>query len=373
MLKGKCKKWVQKYEIVFDYLNFIIFFQEMILMTYATIEIGSNAIRMIVGELKNSSELRVIEHWSAHLRLGGVVFERGMISESLFQQLQQTIHGMVEKIKKFPKVKVMLFATSAMREAKNRNEVVARIKSLVGYSLKILSGKEESQYLLKGIESFLSPSLLRNYPLKQTVLADLGGGSLEISLPKSSKSLNGNEIDFLYSFAIGTLRFREIDNPVQELESSFAENWSQLERDFSVNYKDRWHLILTGGNAKTFARLYPLFSANLQCDKSSTIQKNNWLSMDWSEFKCIEHILQKESPAEQIERWGMRPQQTEVFNEALAVFKKIGNKLGTKHLSIPFFGLKESLLLGLVSDGMEKPLDKITLIPTSGPPKIYRN
>ena len=94
--------------------------------------------------------------------------------------------------------------------------------------------------------------------------------------------------------------------------------------------------------------------------------------MDWNEFKSIEQILQKETPAEQIERWKLRPQQTEVFNTALAVFKIIGNKLGTKQLSIPFFGLKESLLLGLVSDEIEQPLDRITLIQTNGPPKKYK-
>ena len=372
ILKGKCKKWEQKYEIVFNDLNFIIFFQGMIPMTFATIEIGSNAVRMIVGELRDSCELCVIERWSAHLRLGDAVFKRGKISENLFQKLKHTIQGMLGEIQKFPQVKVTLSATSAMREAKNRDEVVARIKSLVGYPIKILSGTEESQCLLDGIKSFLSPSLFQNYPLKQTVLADLGGGSLEISLPKSARCLNGNETDSLYSFAIGTLKLRKMDNPVQELESSFAEKLLQLEQDCSAIHEDRSHLILTGGNAKTFARLFPLFSANLQSEKSSAIQTKNWLSMDWSEFKSIEQILQKESPAEQIERWKLRPQQTEVFNAALAVFKIIGSKLGTKQLSIPFFGLKESLLLGLVSAEIEQPLDGITLIQTYGPPKKYK-
>ena len=290
---GKCKKWVQKYEIVFDDLNFFTFFQAMIPKTFAAIEIGSNAVRVIIGELRSSCELCVIERWSAHLRLGEAVFECGKISENLFQQLQQTIQGMLGEIQKFPQVKVTLSATSAMREAKNCDEVVARIKSLVGYPLKILSGTEESQCLLDGIKSFLSPSLLLNYPLKQTVLADLGGGSLEISLPKSAKYLRSNNTDFLYSFAIGTLRLCKMDNPVQELESSFAENLLQLEQVCLANHEDRSHLILTGGNAKTFARLFPLFSANLQSEKSSAIQTKNWLSMDWSEFKSLEQILQK--------------------------------------------------------------------------------
>jgi len=341
-------------------------------ITFATIEIGSNAVRMIVGELRDFCELYVIESWSAHLRLGDEVFKHGKITENVFQKLKHTILGMLSEIQKLPQVKVTLSATGAMREAKNRDEVVSRIKSSVGYPIKILSGTEESHCLLEGIKSFLSPTLFQKYTLKQTVLADLGGGSLEISLPKSERCLKGNETDFLYSFAIGTLKLRKIDNPVEVLESSFAEKLLQMEQDSSDIHKVRSHLILTGGNAKTFSRLFPLFSKNLRYKKNSAIQTKNWLSMEWSEFESIEQILQKESPAEQIERWKLSPQQTEVFNVALAVFKIIGSKLGTKQLSIPFFGLKESLLLGLVSAEIEKPLHEITLIQTYRPPKKYK-
>ena len=70
-------------------------------MTFATIEIGSNAVRMIVDELRDFCELWVIERWSAHLRLGETVFKRGKISENLFQKLKRTIQGILGKIQKF--------------------------------------------------------------------------------------------------------------------------------------------------------------------------------------------------------------------------------------------------------------------------------
>ena len=65
-------------------------------MNFAVIEIGSNAVRMIVGELTNSCELRVLEHWSAYLRLGDSVFENGVIPENIVQQLEQTIQGLLQ-------------------------------------------------------------------------------------------------------------------------------------------------------------------------------------------------------------------------------------------------------------------------------------
>jgi exopolyphosphatase/guanosine-5'-triphosphate,3'-diphosphate pyrophosphatase len=96
-------------------------------INFAAIEIGSNAVRMIVGELTDSCELRVLERWSAHLRLGDSVFENGVIPENIFQQLEQTIQGLLQKSQNFSQVKVSLSATSAMRDAENGTEVVSRL------------------------------------------------------------------------------------------------------------------------------------------------------------------------------------------------------------------------------------------------------
>ena len=106
MLKEKCKKWEQKYETVYDDLNFITFFQDMSPKTFAAIEIGSNSVRMIVGELRSSCRLYGFERWSTHLRLGDSVFECREIAEQLFQQLLQTIQGLLSKIHKYSDLKL---------------------------------------------------------------------------------------------------------------------------------------------------------------------------------------------------------------------------------------------------------------------------
>ena len=173
----------------------------------------SNAARVIVGELTDSCELRVLERWSAHLRLGDSVFENGVIPENIVQQLEQTIQGLLQESQNFSQVKVSLSATSAMRDAENRTEVVSCQQPMVGHAVKILSGKEESQCLLEGVKSFLPQTLFSKYPLKQTILADLGGGSLEISLLESADKSNSSRNNFLHSFDIGTLRLKKM-NPV---------------------------------------------------------------------------------------------------------------------------------------------------------------
>ena len=198
---------------------------------------------------------------------------------------------------------------------------------------------------------------------------DLGGRSLEISLLESADMSNSSRNNFQHSFDIGTLRLKKMNPVLQQLESTLTEKLNQL---YSVNPQDSSHLILTGGNAKTFARLFTKVSTKYVSDKSSTNLQENSLSMNWSEFERIEQLFQQQSLEEQQARRGLQVQQTEVFNIALAVFRIIGEKIRTERLSIPFFGLKESLLLNLVSANIKKSQEDITLVLTSGPPKRFK-
>ena len=91
--------------------------------------------------------------------------------------------------------------------------------------------------------------------------------------------------------------------------------------------------------------------------------------MDWSEFDRIKQLSQQQRVEDQQVLWGHRLQQAEVFNIALVVFRIIGEKIRTQRLSIPFFVLKESLLLNLVSANIKISQEDITLVLTSGPPK----
>ena len=78
---------------------------------------------------------------------------------------------------------------------------------------------------------------------------------------------NSSRNNFTHSFDIGTLRLKKMNPVLQQLESTLTEELNQL---YSVNSLDSSHLILTGGNAKTFARLFTKFSNEYVSDKSIT-------------------------------------------------------------------------------------------------------
>jgi exopolyphosphatase/pppGpp-phosphohydrolase len=151
--------------------------------------------------------------------------------------------------------------------------------------------------MFTGRSEVISPqTLFSKFPLKQTILADLGGGSLEISLLESEDKSKSSRNNFLYSIDIGTLRLKKMNPVLQQLESRLTEELNQL---YSVNPQDSSHLILTGGNAKIFARLFTQISTKYVSDKSNTNLTENWLSMNWNEFMRIEQIFQQQSAKEQ--------------------------------------------------------------------------
>lgn len=339
---------------------------------FACIEIGSNAVRMIAGELRGNSELHELERCSIHLRLGDTVFEYGEVSEKIFQQLLQSIQHLLSEVQKFQPANIKLYATSAMREAKNRIQVIKRLNSSVGCPVKILSGKEESRSLAEGIKSFLPPSLVMHSPLEKTVLLDLGGGSLEVSLLAPPENKTKKNDDYMNSFDLGTLRLMKMDKKTKQHLANLPEKMTHLRKACSTNPQTSSHLILTGGNAKTFARLYPQMSAYLKSKKIKTEHVEKWLSMNRLEFERLAGFFQKQSPQDLNKHWKLRNQQTEVFNAALSVFLAIGNQLRIDRVSIPLFGLKESLLLSMVSAEIDKPVQDLKLVLSDGLSKQHK-
>ena len=93
-----------------------------------------------------------------------------------------------------------------MRDAEDHNEVASGLQTLVGHPVKKLSGKEESQCLMEGVNPFCKKLFSAYLFTKQTIYESLGSGSLEISLIESAGKIDNIQNNILYGFDIGTLR-----------------------------------------------------------------------------------------------------------------------------------------------------------------------
>ena len=165
----------------------------------AAIDIGSNAVRMLISYVikSNNKELHFQKnsYLRLPLRLGEDSFNNKSISENKIQTLIDAINSM-KYIMKVHNVKYYLaYATSALREAENSHIIISKIKNDTGIGIEIIDGLREARIIsnAKPIE--------KNNPFRKNLYVDVGGGSTELSF------VQNGEKTISKSFNIGTVRY----------------------------------------------------------------------------------------------------------------------------------------------------------------------
>ena len=144
----------------------------------AVIDVGSNTIHLLVGEVENGAVLPVTgEKFSA--RLGAGVDETGRIEERRIPLAAEAIKlfGMVAGLNGAPEP--MILATSAVRDAANGGELVEEVRRTSGLEMRLISGDEEADLGFRGAVSALGEGYVWEAP---ALVVDLGGGSAQLIL-----------------------------------------------------------------------------------------------------------------------------------------------------------------------------------------------
>ncbi|MFN9801501.1 MAG: exopolyphosphatase, partial [Bacteroidota bacterium] len=119
-------------------------------MKFAAIDIGSNAIRLLIEEVHTDQGQYHIEKVSltrVPVRLGEDVFIRGKVSKERMRQLVKTMKAFWNLMEVHHVVYFRACATSAMREARNRREVLNKVRKEAGIDIEVLSGDEEAELI----------------------------------------------------------------------------------------------------------------------------------------------------------------------------------------------------------------------------------
>ena len=158
----------------------------MKLVKYAAIDVGSNAIRMLVSNVILQNKKTFIQKNSLirlPIRLGQDSFTKGFISESNIINLIAAFKSfqLIMKIHNIKEYKV--YATSALRESKNKNKVVERVYNESKIKIEIISSVKEAEVISK-MNIFKTTSSNKTF-----LYVDVGGGSTELSIIKNSKKV----------------------------------------------------------------------------------------------------------------------------------------------------------------------------------------
>ncbi len=212
----------------------------------AAIDIGSNTVLLLVAEYKNG-RLKVRYEGRHTPRLGRGVDRDGTLHPESMQGVIDALSNYRSTLEeRFPEVEqVSVTATSAVRDAANRDEFLRRIERETGFAVRILSGKEEAEYTYKGALGVL-PGLEGDL-----AVLDIGGGSTEIAVGK------GMVLKDRYSLNMGSVRFTERyleGNPPGKAEKArCAESVNELLRKHPFSLGERTITVGVAGTVTSLA------------------------------------------------------------------------------------------------------------------------
>ncbi|MBI3134536.1 MAG: exopolyphosphatase [Bacteroidetes bacterium] len=286
-------------------------------MIYGAIDIGTNAARLLIGEIAENDGheyVKKISYIRVPLRLGMDVFETGKISAHKIEEFKKSMKAFKLISEVFEVSQLRACATSAMREASNGKEVRDLIERETGVTIEIIKGQEEAELIF-------STFLLLEHDLKDPfIVIDVGGGSTEISIfSKGEKPVSR-------SFRLGTIRL--LKNKAEKAEWTEMENWI----DDNLKKSSKYKVFGTGGNINKIHKF---------------VGKKEKDAISLKEIDDVHEKLEKYNVEDRIAKFNMKPDRADVIVPACEIYIFAMKKLKVKELFVPKIGLADGMIHNL--------------------------
>lgn len=302
------------------------------MQTLAAIDVGSNAMRLIVGRLNYDDKLEILENLRLPVRLGQDAFSQKQIRE-------ETAQLALDAFVRFRKVaddhgaeRIRAVATSAMREAANSDMLIDRIARTTRIEIETISGEEEARLIHMAVSSAMP---LKN---KRTMLIDIGGGSVEVSLSQGGNILSTESYNMGTVRLLETLRSKPAKLSFNELVREYAESARyRIEREVKKKKIDL--CIGTGGNIEEMGQL-----------RKKLFKRESDSLITFEELEKLSKTLSQMSVEERRRKFKLKPDRADVILPAVIVLKMIAKAAGADEVKIPKVGLKDGILIDLAQN-----------------------
>jgi exopolyphosphatase/guanosine-5'-triphosphate,3'-diphosphate pyrophosphatase len=293
-------------------------------LRYAAIDIGSNAVRLLIAEIiENNGSVSFKKNTLIRvpLRLGDDAFLDHHLSEKKSTDLVKTMQAFRSLMDVYKVTDYLAYATSAMREAKNGDEIVTHIREKAKIDLEIIEGQKEARIIYTShIEQIIDKN--KNY-----LYIDVGGGSIELSL------FSSGELWASRSFNIGTIRM--LDNQDTE------ESWEEM-REFLRENTRQFKIISGIGTGGNINKLYKLSE-----------EKDN-APLTFGKLKSLYSYLNSFSLKDRINVLGLNQDRADVIIPACEIYLTVMKNANIKNIYVPTVGLVDGIIQTLIEKNFQK-------------------
>lgn len=284
-------------------------------MKLSAIDIGSNAARLIISEVrvdeKNKASFTKVSLIRVPLRLGFDVFETGRISEHKTELLLHTMKAYISLLHAYEVKYLKACATSAMRDATNSEEIIAQVKNETGIEIEIISGSDEASFIY---ENHVAENLDKEHSY---LYIDVGGGSTELTF------FSNNKLVFKDSFNIGTIRL--LKNKVTD------EVWDEMKNDIKEKTKGHKEVVAIGSGGN----INKVHSLSRRKD-----EKPLPLDLLRDYYKELSNV----SMNDRISIYNLREDRADVIVPALQIYVNVMKWANATEIYVPKIGLADGLV-----------------------------
>lgn len=293
----------------------------------AAIDIGTNSIRYMVMTQSPKGQIKVLDHGGKITRLGEGLHSSGKLKAIAQTRTLKTIQACIKKITPHQVNALTLFATSAVREAKNGKIFAQKIKKATGYRVEILSGSKEAHRAYQGITASLP---LKN---KKVITLDIGGGSTELVYP-----INRNKLKKI-SLKLGAVRLHEMIK--QNPEKGLKECTNKIQQMVSKNHLHPKLFIGAGGTLTTLAAID-------QKLKVYDHQKIHGYKLKTTTIQKIDQKLKRLSLNQRKKIIGLDPKRADIILTGTTILLTLLNLTKTPQISVSNRGILYGTCLDLL-------------------------
>ncbi len=283
-------------------------------MKLAAVDIGSNAARLQVSSVLSVSgepKFKRLEYLRFPLRLGHDVFTNQCISIENAQCLIRLLQAFKILIDLYDVDAYRVCATSAFRDAVNKQEIVRRVQELLNISIHIVAGAEEAELIHEAIHH-----LLDKYASYLHV--DVGGGSTEVSLYAGLDKIASR------SFDLGAIRILEDNDATAAWEAMQA--WIIHQKQYLPDIPIG---IATGGNIRKLAQL-----AKRGIKKPLTLKK----------LEEVRDFIASHSLAERVNSLELNPDRADAILPAIDIYSTVMRCGGVEKILVPDVSLRDGII-----------------------------
>ena len=284
-------------------------------MKLAAIDIGSNAARLLITEVttdvKNNPVFNKRNLIRVPLRLCFEVFETGFISKQKTGMLIQSLKAFKHLLNAYDVKFVKACATSAMRDAKNAQDIIRKVKLETDISIEVISGDMEAGLVF---ENHIAETLDKDHSY---MYIDVGGGSTELSF------FSNGILNFKESFNIGTIRL--LQNQVNE------KTWELMKEIIKTVTKEQKEVMAIGSGGN----INKVFSMSKR-------KEGKPLSLEL--LKDYQKELSSVDLETRMKLYNLRPDRADVIVPALQIYTNAMRWAGANEMYVPKIGLVDGLI-----------------------------